>query len=119
MAQHGPDLKCLLVIGTFLMAGCSEKVAETKGIIFSVEPSTVSSCSPPVVAKVSWNAAASGVRNVKIFVINGETEKLFAEQGSVGSLDTGPWVQPETIFLLKDAASDKQLAKSVVRIGSC
>jgi hypothetical protein len=89
------------------------------GVTFEVSPNTLRVCDPPMVAKVSWNAMAAGMSTVRIFVSNGEEEKLFALQGAEGSADTGPWVTAKTVFILKDGAETKQLAKFVVGSESC
>jgi len=64
------------------------------GVNFAVTPESMRECDPPTVATLTWNVATAGVQNVKIFVVNKAdgAEKLFAESGSSGTVETGPWV---------------------------
>jgi hypothetical protein len=90
------------------------------GVAFEVVPNTLRVCDPPRVAKVSWDAIAVGVSAVKIFVSKeGEEEKLFVHQEAIGNADTGPWVTPKLVFILKDEEGTKQLAKFVVGSERC
>ena len=128
----------LVAVGTLLISGADSSSTEMRapksqaqteetgrvsealpGVTFEVAPNTLRVCDPPMVAKVSWNATAAGVGTVKIFISNGEEEKLFLFQGAEGSADTGPWVTAKTVFILKDGAETKQLAKFVVGSESC
>lgn len=109
----------LLATGMLLL-GCSGSAAQPATVTFAVEPSIVGSCSPPVVAKVTWNAAGAGVRSVKIFVHeNDGPEKLFAEGATEGSVNTGPWVRPNVVFRLTDGDSGRQLATLTVEGKNC
>ena len=96
------------------------KAAEQTGITFTVEPSIVTSCSPPTVASVSWNVTGSGTNVVKIYVReSGGEEKLFAQEAAEGSINTGPWVQPGMVFSLVDGESGKLLSTFVIGKKMC
>lgn len=98
----------------------ASKTAELTGITFTVEPSVVTSCSPPVVANVSWNVTGSGVNAVKIYVReSGGPEKLFAQEAAEGPINTGPWVRPGMVFRLVDGDSGKFLATFVIGSKTC
>lgn len=91
------------------------KSSEKTGITFTVEPSIVTSCSPPTVASVSWNVTGSGANVVKIYVReSGGQEKLFAQGAADGSTNTGPWVRPGMVFRLVDGDSGKLLSTFVI-----
>ena len=117
-------LVIIAAVGTLLMSGCdSSPTANTtgamRGVEFNVTPNTVRVCEPPATAKVSWNAAEAGVSGVKIFVRADGVETLFASSGAKGSADTGAWVRPKTVFILKDADGTQQLATLVIGSESC
>lgn len=91
-----------------------------QGVTFSVRPRSMSTCVPATVAKVSWKIAVAGVSTGKIFVQGpGTNPTLFAHVGSEGTQDTGAWTLPKTVFILKDAAETKQLAKFTVGLDPC
>ena len=89
------------------------------GVSFVVDPAIMRECDPPVIAKVSWDAAAANVQTVKIFILANKVETLFASTIVAGSVNTGEWVAANTVFVLRDGDSMKQLAKFSVGSKSC
>jgi hypothetical protein len=85
------------------------------GVTFGASPATVPPGPRGATVTLAWDARASGVEAVRIFV-KGRTgeEQLFAESKAVGSQETGPWVTVGTVFVMKDLAETRQLARLVV-----
>lgn len=85
------------------------------GVSFSARPSVLPGGPTPSTVSLSWNASGRSTQRVKIYVKNPKKEEeLFALVGGEGSVDTGPWVFPGTVFILKDAEDDAKLATLVI-----
>jgi hypothetical protein len=88
----------ILLLGSSPSSGQSGDVT---GVKFTVEPSILKNCATDlggVVSKISWDATAIGLDDVKIFVREGDRENLFASGGGKGSENTGPWVRVNMCF---------------------
>ena len=101
--------------------GISFVVEAVPGVSFVVEPPTLRVCDGLTIAKVSWNAANAGIKLANVFVLDENArENLFISRGeAVGSANTGPWVGPGTVFVLRDNDSKKRLAKFTIGFQSC
>jgi hypothetical protein len=110
----------IISVVAFLLFACALPVeGRTEEVRFEVKPSSVRECDPPIVATVSWDATAAGVRTVKIFVSKeGSAEKLFANLGAEGDTVTGNWVSANTVFILKDETG-RQLGRFVIGSTKC
>lgn len=92
------------------------------GVSFVVDPAILRECGPPVIATISWNVAIAGIKRVKVFVTDKKqaSESEVTESGDmVGSESTGAWVTANTVFVLRDGDSMKQLAKFSLGSNSC
>jgi hypothetical protein len=91
------------------------------GVNFVVKPGSMRECDPPAVATLTWDVAAAGVQNVKIFVVEDKAgaEKLFIRSGTSGTAETGPWAQAGQAFILKDEGETKQLGKLIIQPTKC
>jgi hypothetical protein len=90
------------------------------GVSFVIDPAILRDCDPPIVAKLSWNVSIAGVKTVRIFLlVKDKGEVLFRQAGVVGSVNTDPWVAANTVMVLRDGDSMKQLAKFTVGSKSC
>lgn len=67
-------------------------------------------CDTGTDVKVAWDAAAAqGVANVEVWVGEGPEAKLFAAGGLTGEQQSGPWVKPGTVFVLRNQADKAEL----------
>ena len=74
----------------------------TPVVTMVVDPPSLPECDAPRVAKISWNASATGVRSVKIFVRDKKgQEALFFSGEPIGSASTGAWVGAGTIVCIE------------------
>jgi hypothetical protein len=94
-----------------------ERSRESTSVSLMVDPASLRQCEGPRAAKISWNASATGVQSVKIFVKDEHgQETLFTAGDQIGSASTGAWVVAGTTFVLRDGYALKHLAD--VSIGS-
>ena len=106
---------CLL-----LLAGCDvPDFAIWNRTTFTARPDALGACATNAVVRLSWDARSSGEQNVAIFVGPRDEERLFARGGPAGSQETGPWVQPNTVFTLRARDSRKELARLTVGSKDC
>ena len=87
-------------------------------------PNTTSSCKAPLQVVAEWNLAKVDptAKAVSIYItsVDGISEKLFAEGGSSGRVETGKWVYAgKTKFILKDKLSKKVFGESFVKGVGC
>lgn len=85
-------------------------VAPTKMI--HAEPAALPTCKSAVVT-LKWDLRKDkpALTTVKIYTGNG---KLFTHSGGVGSLATGPWVKPGSVFVLKSGVDDAELERLTI-----
>jgi len=103
-----------------LLAGCDvPDFAIWNRTTFTAQPDALGVCAANAIIRLSWDARSSGEQNVAIFVGQGDAEKLFAHGGSEGSQETGPWVQPNTVFTLRSRDNRKELARLTVGSKNC
>ena len=86
---------------------------------FTAHPAALSACASSAIVTLSWDARSIGEQNVAIFVGPRDEERLFAQGGPAGSQETGPWVQPNTVFTLRARDSRKELARLTVGSKDC
>jgi hypothetical protein len=108
------------IVCFLLLSGCDAlDFAIGRSSSFTAQPSALSACGSSAVVRLSWNTRPSGQQNVAIFVRQGDEEKLFAHGGPEGSQETGPWVRPNTVFMLRSRDSSRELARLVVGSENC
>jgi len=86
---------------------------------FDAQPPALSACASNAIVRLSWDARSSGEQDVALFVFLPDGERLFAHGGAQGSQDTGPWVQPNTVFKLKSRDGSRELASLTVGSKDC
>ncbi len=86
------------------------EVAPTKMI--HAEPAALADCKQTVVI-LNWDVRKERpeITTVKIYTDAG---KLFTHSGGVGSIETGPWVKPGTMFVLKSGTDDAELERLTI-----
>ncbi len=89
----------------------------------TITPDSYSSCPQTTreVAMVEWDASAAGVRAVKVMALgkNG-VEGMFAGASKpVGSKQSGPWMGAGVTFVLRDNATNQELARTVAGSKPC
>lgn len=88
----------------------------------SFEPSAFEDCTPPkyVTAKITWDATASNVANVDVKTVGSDgTEGLFSTGAPVGSKESGPWMAPGSVIVLRDHETGEELARAVAAARPC
>lgn len=68
------------------------------------------------VATVQWDAGATGVRDVEVFLVDPATggERLFAQGNRVGSEETDAWLAPLTILRMRPSGEDRLLDQLII-----
>lgn len=82
-----------------------EPAVDTANCAFCAAPAFVRTCDVAngVRTTLHWNITDPNVAKVGIYVVDDAGKDTpFAEQGSVGSMETGPWLKPGLTFKLKD-----------------
>lgn len=76
------------------------------------KPAVLPSCTPTVVT-LKWDSYTThpDINTVKIYTGKG---KLFTHAGGVGSIETGPWVKPGSVFVLKSGVDDSELERITI-----
>jgi len=86
------------------------------------EPSEFEECAPPRFssAVVRWDANAAGAKLVDVKTLNPDgSEGLFATGGPAGSKETGPWVGPKSIIVLRDHATGDEIGRGITGSKPC
>jgi hypothetical protein len=122
----------VLLLLPVLIIGCSNTKEKPANSVDSVTqqspiqltPNTTNSCKAPLQVVAEWNLAKIDptAKAVSIYItsVDGISEKLFAEGGSSGRVETGKWVYAEkTKFILKDKLSKKVFGESFVKGPGC
>ena len=75
-------------------------------------PAALADCKQTSVT-LQWDVRSQkpGLTSVKIYTADG---KLFAHAGASGSNETGPWVKPGFVFVLKSAADETELERLTI-----
>jgi hypothetical protein len=76
------------------------------------EPATLPTCKADVVT-LNWDLRKDkpDLTTVKIYTGDG---KLFTHSGGVGSQQTGQWVKPGSVFVLKSGVDDTELERLTI-----
>jgi hypothetical protein len=91
-----------------------------QGVTFKVAPDTLRECDPPAEVALTWDASATRIPAVKIFIVGGDgKESLFAHLPALGKQATGPWMRANDAFVLKDESEATQLGKLVIGSATC
>src|SRR4029077_1562755 len=105
---------------SLLLSGCeASDVSTSDRMAFDAQPPALSACASNAIVRLSWDARSSGEQDVALFVFLPDGERLFAHGGAQGSQDTGPWVQPNTVFKLKSRDGSRELASLTVGSKDC
>ena len=83
---------------------------------------TTEACSKgrPPATTLYWNVKASGAQKVVLFVADKKNgERHFGSGGPVGERGTGPWLRPDLVFHLRDAASKAELGTITIGKKDC
>lgn len=92
------------------------------GAKVTFEPAAFESCTPNKfsVAKVSWDASASGAATVDVKTVAADgSETLFATTGAVGSKETGPWIGPGSVIIVRHHDTGAELGRGVAASKPC
>lgn len=75
------------------------------------EPAALPDCKPAAVT-LKWDTRKDqpDAKTVKIYTDSG---KLFAHMGGTGSIETGPWTKPGSVFILKNG-DDAELERLTI-----
>lgn len=86
------------------------------------EPAALENCTPPVGSKtaIKWDASASDAKkvDVKLLGLDG-IETLFATGEPVGSKESGNWMLPNSVVVLRDHETGAELGRSAVASKPC
>ena len=76
------------------------------------DPARLPDCSPAVVT-LKWDVYKDKpeIKTVKIYTGKGT---LFVHTGAVGKQETGPWVKPGSVFVLKSGSDDTELERLTI-----
>jgi hypothetical protein len=115
-----PRVAVALATGiSVLLCSCDES-KETHGI--TVSPSAMGDCEANKIVTVSWDATKKPnvVPPLDIYVSDdGRVEKLFVQGGLSGQEVTGPWAKANITFILKEKATNKELARAAIAATPC
>lgn len=80
--------------------------------LIHAEPAVLPDCTATTVT-LAWDTRKDKpeVATAKIYTENG---KLFVHMGASGSVATGPWVKPGSVFVLKNGADDAELERLTI-----
>jgi hypothetical protein len=88
----------------------------------AVTPAAVPDCSyiaPALTGTVRWNVSGQA-ENTAVYVLPpGGKEAQFVAGGAEGAAETGPWVSPGLRFILRDTATQRELASTQVASAPC
>jgi hypothetical protein len=74
----------------------------------------------PPATTLYWNVKASGAEKVVLFVADKKNgERHFGNGGPVGERGPGPWLRPDLVFHLRDAASKAELGTITIGKKDC
>ena len=85
------------------------------------EPDRIDDCAKGVAGVIHWDASSfPGVPVVKV-VLPAEdgSESVFAVAGAVGEKETGPWLVAGSEVILRDTATDEELARARMPGAAC
>jgi hypothetical protein len=70
------------------------------------------------VATLTWNVEASGAGKVVVYVVGKDgKEHHFGRGGPVGERQTGPWIAPGIVFVLRNAEGGAELGRIIIPRG--
>ena len=88
------------------------QVQVTPTTMIRAEPAALADCKSAVV-KLKWDTYKThpDIKSIKIYTGAG---KLFTHTAAVGSMETGPWVKPGSVFVLKSGVDDSELERLTI-----
>lgn len=107
--------------GAALLSGKPEDIA-LPGVKLELSSSSLRLCDHPeghMPTTISWDARATGVKKVTLWVSNNATSKgtRFFQGEAVGSIPTGDWVVNNTTFRLKETGKRGRLL-AMAKVGA-
>lgn len=83
------------------------QVEVTPTTMIKAEPAALPDCNPTAVT-LSWNVFATHpeIKTVKIYTGSG---RLFAHTAATGKQETGNWIRPGSVFVIKNGNDDTEL----------
>lgn len=88
--------------------------------LMSGNAQSVPSCTTPVVLSITWNVAGKvSTESVKLYAGDGDNAKLFASGGAEGNAETGPWVAPGGLFVLRNGQDESELDRMTIPGPAC
>jgi len=77
-------------------------------------------CSTPAVLSITWDVAGKAeTESVKLYAGDGTNAKLFASGGAQGSGETGQWVTPGGLFVLRNGRDEAELDRMTIPGPAC
>lgn len=103
------------------VAAAAAPVANQAGVEFLLTPAAMRACEAPINATVSWRVDAStGTSEVRVVTVDGDgVERLFSDGGGTGSQNTGNWMTPAIVLILRDRASGRELGRTRMQSLPC
>lgn len=99
------------------MQGGALHVESREGMLTATLPTPT--CESRQEAVLDWNATASGLQSVEIWVGTEGSDKLFTIGGQAGTGNTGPWVTPGAIFTLRRPQRGVEIDRLVIPGSPC
>lgn len=90
-------------------SGASEPAVEKPGVFWA---DALQGCDGAQIATIHWSDEAVAAGPAKIELSDGT---VFAEVGGAGTKETGPWVAPGSVFVLKDATDGTERARVTLK----
>lgn len=103
-------------------AAADASTTDFKGVngLMSGTAESAPTCSAPAVVSVTWNVGGkAATESVKLYVGDGANAKLFTAGGAQGSGQTGPWVSPGGVFVLRNGRDEAELDRMTIPGPAC
>lgn len=95
-----------------LPAAGKSQVAVAPTRMIHADPAALAGCNASTVI-LKWDVRGQDPELATVKIYTG-TGKLFTHSGGVGSLETGPWVKPGSVFVLKSGVDDSELERLTI-----
>lgn len=81
---------------------------------------SVPTCSTPAILSITWDVTGKAeTESVKLYAGDGTNAKLFASGGAQGSGETGQWVTPGGLFVLRNGRDEAELDRMTIPGPAC
>src|SRR5690606_31400821 len=95
-----------------LAAADKSQVAVAPTRMIHADPAALVGCKASTVT-LEWDVRREDPELTTVKIYTG-TGKLFTHSGGVGSLETGPWVKPGSVFVLKSGVDESELERLTI-----